>query len=77
MDCNFDENIENQRLQAFEREVEMLREESARLRSQSERLRTDRTALQQRLSDTETSMLEAQEEIRCMNDMVRYHSMQC
>merc|ERR1740128_276684 len=47
----------NIKLQAFEREVEMLREESARLRSQSERLRTDRTALQQRLSDTETSML--------------------
>lgn len=42
----------------------MLREESARLRSQSERLRTDRTALQQRLGDTETSLHEAQEQLR-------------
>jgi len=49
----------------------MLREESARLRSQSERLRTDRTALQQRLGDTETSLHEAQEQLRCMNDMVK------
>ena len=44
--------------------MEMLREESARLRSQTERLRTDRTALQQRLDDTETSLHEAQEELR-------------
>jgi len=59
------------KLQAIEREMEMLREESARLRSQTERLRTDRTALQQRLDDTETSLHEAQEELRCMNDMVK------
>lgn len=61
----------NIKLQGFEREVEMLREESARLRSQTERLRTDRTALQQRLGDTETSLNEAQEQLRCMNDMVK------
>ena len=58
-------------MQALERELEMLREESSRLRSQCERLRSDRSALQQRLGDTETSLLEAQEELRCMNDMVK------
>lgn len=63
------------RLQGFEREVEMLREESARLRSQTERLRTDRTALQQRLGDTETSLNEAQEQLRSDKDTILKESL--
>ena len=59
------------RLQAAEREVELTREECARLRGQTERLRGERSALQQRLCEAETSLLEGQEELRRMGDLVK------
>ncbi|XP_032790351.2 rab11 family-interacting protein 4 isoform X2 [Daphnia magna] len=59
------------KLQAAEREVELTREECARLRGQTERLRGERSALQQRLYEAETSLLEGQEELRRMSDLVK------
>jgi predicted nucleic acid-binding Zn-ribbon protein len=58
-------------LQAAEREVELPRVECARLRGQTERLRGERSALQQRLYEAETSLLEGQEELRRMSDLVK------
>lgn len=58
-------------MQAAEREVELTREECARLRGQTERLRGERSALQQRLYEAETSLLEGQEELRRMSDLVK------
>ena len=41
------------------------------MRVQAERLRGDRSALQQRLCEAETSLLEGQEELRRMSDVVK------
>lgn len=51
--------------------MELTREECARLRGQTERLRGERSALQQRLYEAETSLLEGQEELRRMSDLVK------
>ncbi len=51
--------------------MELTREECARLRGQTERLRGERSALQQRLCEAETSLLEGQEELRRMGDLVK------
>lgn len=59
------------KLQAAEREIELTREDCARLRAQTERLRGERSALQQRLCEAETSLLEGQEELRRMSEVVK------
>lgn len=59
------------KLQSVEREVELTREECARLRAQTERLRGERSALQQRLCEAETSLLEGQEELRRMSELMK------
>lgn len=51
--------------------MELTREECARLRGQTERLRGERSALQQRLYEAESSLLEGQEELRRMSDLVK------
>ena len=59
------------RLQAAERELELMREETNRLKSQADRLRSERSGLQQRLSETEQSLIESQEENRSLTELIK------
>ena len=59
------------RLQGLEREIELTRDESSRLRLQTERLRGERSSLQQRLAEMETTLVESQEELHRLTDLIQ------
>ena len=48
-----------------------MREESVRLRAQSERLRSERSSLQQKLQEMETSLFDSRDEFRRLNEVLK------
>jgi chromosome segregation ATPase len=59
------------RLQGLEREIELTRDESSRLRLQTERLRGERSSLQQRLAEMESTLVESQEELHGLTELIK------